>query len=92
VLQLPGINPVPWGQRYLDTLDVDVENAIIEGLPSITATNALAGRPAAAQPGTGDPASDPGQQGAAGGQNAPQPPQTAPGPQPGFPTPTMRPA
>jgi hypothetical protein len=92
VLQLPGINPVPWGQRYLDTLDVDVENAIVEGLPSITATNAIAGRPAATQPGTGDPASDPGAQGAQGAQNAPQPAQTAPGPQPGFPAPTMRPA
>lgn len=91
VLQLPGINPVPWSQRYLDTLDVDVENAIVEGLPSITATNAIAGRPAAAQPGTGDPANDPGAQGPQGGQNAPQPAQTAPGPQPGFPAPTMRP-
>ncbi|MEY9506906.1 hypothetical protein ABIE87_006464 [Bradyrhizobium diazoefficiens] len=87
VLQLPGVNPIPWGQKYLDLLDVDAEDAIVEGLPSITAVNAAAGRPAAAQPGTGDPQSDPAAQGPQGAQNAPQQPGTAPGPQPGFPAP-----
>lgn len=87
VLQLPGVNPVPWSQKYLDLLDVDAEDAIVEGLPSITAVNAMAGRAAAAQPGTGNPASDPAAQGSAGAQNAPQAPGTPPGPQAAFPAP-----
>ena len=44
-------------------------------------------KPAAAQPGTGDPATDPGQQGPQGAQNAPNPQTVAPGGQPGYPAP-----
>lgn len=88
VLQLPGVNPIPWSQKYLDLLDVDAEDAIVEGLPSITAVNAMAAKAAAAaQPGTGDPATDPAAQGGQGAQNAPQQPGTPPGPQPGYPAP-----
>ena len=39
VLQLPGINPTPWAQKLTDLSDIDAEGAVVEGLPSIQATN-----------------------------------------------------
>lgn len=87
ILQMPGINPTPFNQRFLELLDIDVENGVVEGLPSIVAINAQATKAAAAQPGTGDPATDPASQGPQGANNAPQAQQTAPGPQPAFPAP-----
>lgn len=88
LIQIPGINPRPIVEKYNALLDLgfDIEELIVEGLPSITAMNAAAG-PAAAQPGTGDPATDPGQQGPQGAQNAPNPQTVAPGGQPGYPAP-----
>lgn len=88
LIQIPGINPRPIVEKYNALLDLgfDIEELIVEGLPSITAMNAASG-PAAAQPGTGDPATDPAQQGPQGGQNAPVPQATAPGGQPGYPAP-----
>lgn len=88
IMQIPGINPEPLGKRYLELLNIDLEEAFAEGLPSITALNAIvskmaAGGPAGAAP-TGDPATDPNSQGGQGGQNAPNPAANEPGPQPGY--------
>lgn len=84
LVQIPGLNPAVFAKRYLELLDIDVEDAFVEGLPSITALNAMMGK-GAGQAGTGDPATDPGAQGAQGGQNAPQQPGRQAGPQPAFP-------
>lgn len=45
LLQLPGINPVPLAQRYTDTLDLDIEDTVVEGLPSIQTVNTMASQP-----------------------------------------------
>jgi hypothetical protein len=89
LIQIPGINPRPLAEQYNRLLDIgiDVEELVVDGLPSITAMNAAMSKPAAAQPGTGDPATDPGQQGPQGAQNAPNPQTVAPGGQPGYPAP-----
>lgn len=92
VLQMPGVNPIPLGQKYMDLLlpDHDVEDAIVEGLPSITAMNNMAAKPPS--PVTGGPggaAAEPAAQGPVGQQNVPRPPGAVPGPQPAFPAPTM---
>lgn len=86
VLQLPGINPAPVAKKYLSLLDVDVEEAYVEGLPSIAAINqALSKQMTAAPPGAlGDPAA----QGPQGAANAPRPAQAAPQSQPAFPAPS----
>lgn len=92
LIQIPGMNPTVLGKRYANLLDMDVDEMIVEGMPSITALNAMASRPPAApgapgaQPGTGDPANDPNAQGPQGAANAPKPAMGAPGPQPGYPT------
>lgn len=94
IVQMPGVNPVPITERYLDLLEIDAESAIVEGLPSVVAMNAMASRPPApaaapgqSQPGTGDPASDPASQGASGAQNAPAAGQNEPQSQPAYPEP-----
>lgn len=86
-VQIPGINPTWLGRKMVRLMDAeaDYEDAIVEGMPSITMLNAQK------QPGTGDPASDPNAQGPEGGQNQAQPQQGQPGPQPGFPMPGMTP-
>jgi len=69
LMQIPGITP-QWLAKYtVNTLDdrIDLAEAFIDGMPSITGLNAQA------RPGTGDPATDPNQQGGQGGQNAKQP-------------------
>lgn len=82
LLQIPGVNPNALARRYADLLELDIDDLIIQGLPSITALNALFGRVA---PGTGDAQTDPNQQGAEGGQNAPNPEVNEPGAQPAMP-------
>lgn len=77
--QLPGISPMPIGQRLADLLDMDVEALVIEGLPSITMVNGQK------QPGTGDPASSPGAQGEAGKDNRPAAPAAGGTSTPAFP-------
>jgi hypothetical protein len=59
----------------VQTMDpaVDLTEAILEGAASITAMNAMSGPAGGAQPGTGDPATDPAAQGGKGGNNAPRP-------------------
>ena len=87
IMQMPSINPMPIAKKYLMLLDIDVDESIAEGVPSITAINAIMSK-AGANPGgqpTGDPQSDPNAQGEQGGQNAPNPQSNEPGPQPGYP-------
>lgn len=87
VVQMPGSAGVAGAllMDILDLLDIDVEDAVLEGLPSIVAANAMAGRQV--QPGTGDARSDPASQGPQGGQNdpGPGPNENEPGPQPLYP-------
>lgn len=82
MLQIPGVRPSWLGKYLLRILDsrIEFDEAISSGLPSITSINRMA------QVGTGDPMTDPNQQAIAGADNAPQPEQTAPGPQPAFPS------
>lgn len=82
ILQSPSLNPEWWLKKLLTNLDddIDLDEAIIAGLPSITAMNANA------QPSTGDPATDPNQQGSQGGNNAQKAGGTAGGGQAQFPT------
>lgn len=85
ILQVPGISPVWFAKQVLERLDetgLDIDEAIIEGIPSMIAMNQAAGNP---QPQTGDPASDPQAQGGEGSANAPQE-QTQDGPQAAYPT------
>lgn len=66
LLQIPGVSPRWLAERAIQLLDddTDIEDAVIEGLPSIIAQNS------ATQPSTGDPATDPNGQGGHG--NDPQ--------------------
>lgn len=42
LLQIPGINPIEGiAKPYLDLLDIDLEKALAEGMPSVVAQNAL---------------------------------------------------
>jgi hypothetical protein len=88
MLQLPNINPLPFAQKYLRLLNIDLEEGVAQGMPSITALNSLMAKSAqAAQPGTGDPATDPASQGPQGAANAPAPAGGNEGSQPAFPAP-----
>jgi hypothetical protein len=80
VLQTPGLNPLWWLRNMLEEMDdgLDIDDAIMANLPSIIAMNAQK------QVSTGNPASDPSQQGAAGAQNGPVM-NTAGGPQASMP-------
>lgn len=90
VLQLPGVNPTPIAQDYLDLLEIDAEDRVIEGMPSINALNAMAGRAATAQQGA-EPGKNPNEQGDEGDDNAPKPAGNEPGPQPAFTAPQAEP-
>lgn len=82
---LPGVNPEPLAKKGLDLLDIDLEDAFVEGLPSIVAMNQMAGQNMAAGAGPNDP----NQQGAEGANNAAGPQQkNEPQPQPAFPAPS----
>lgn len=87
LIQLGGVNGTVVARKYADLLDIDEEDLIVEGLPSIVALNAMAAKAATTQPGTGDPATDPNQQGGKGGQNQAGPGrnQRQAGPQPAMP-------
>jgi hypothetical protein len=90
LMQIPGIKPEFLGRRVLRAVDPDMDltDAFDMTLPSITAMNAIAGKPGT-QPGSGE--NDPGAQGDEGGDNRPAPEGMAPGGQPAFPAPTMAP-
>lgn len=90
LIQIPGVRPDVLARKYALELDFDPDELLAEGLPSITAMNSMAskalGQP---QPGTGDPATDPNQQGGEGAQNAPGPGrnENEPQGQPAYPAP-----
>lgn len=92
-LQIPGINPKFMARKAVELMDdaVDIEDAILDGVPSILAMNALlkSGPPAIGAPtaSTGDPRSDPAQQGDKGGDNQEAGPGVPGGPQAGHPAP-----
>lgn len=83
LMQIPGIKPQFLAKEALKRMDdkVDVDEAVAEGLPSVTAMNGgkLPGMPGQA---------DPNAQGPQGGNNAPAPPS----PRPDAPTPSQPPA
>ena len=80
LMQVPGITPRWLAERMVMLVDenVDLEDAIAEGLPSIVAQNAMS------QPGTGDPMTDPSQQGGEGANNQPKPKQARDNGQPAY--------
>lgn len=82
LLQVPGISPTWFARRVLERLDddLDLEEALIEGIPSMVAMNSMT------QASTGDPASDPNAQGGRGGGNAPAAGQNEAQSQPAYPT------
>lgn len=86
VTQLPGINPMVPAKKYAALLDWDVEEAIVEGMPSIVSLNHIAGNNNAAG---GDPSKDPGQQGDEGSQNTEDPQKNEPQSQPEYPSPDV---
>lgn len=91
LIQIPGVNPFPLGRRYGELLDLDVDEIVVEGMPSIVAQNAMASKDpfgGQAPGGNTDPqAKDGANQGPAGATNAPNPQVNEPGPQPGYPAP-----
>ncbi len=84
LIQLPGVNPLPIARKYCELLDLDLDEMIVEGMPSVVAMNQMAGKMAGAAAGAAD---DPNAQGPQGGDNAPKPAQGNPGPQPAYPGP-----
>lgn len=84
LLQIPGVNPKWMARDFLTRLDdkIDLDEALAENMPSITAMNTMAGKQAQAP--TGDPATDPQAQGPQG-QDQTAAPGTQPGPQAAFP-------
>ena len=72
LLQIPGIPPRWLAEQMLRRLNdnLNLEEAFQEGIPSITAMNQNI------QLGTGDPGTDPNQQGGEGGNNKPPPAET----------------
>lgn len=81
LLQLPGHDPFALGkslgERYADLLEIDIKDAVAHGMPSINAINS--------QMGSAQPVTDvPEQQGGQGGDNAAQPAERQPGPQPAY--------
>lgn len=93
LVNVPGINPDFLARKGVELLDdaVDMDDALLSGVPSVLAMNAMlktaAGPGAVQNTPTGDPQSDPNQQGDHGGDNAQQAPGTPGGPQAGNPAP-----
>lgn len=81
---IPGINPEPIAKKYADVLEIDMEELYVEGAPSITAINGMAGTSMQ----MGGMPSGPNAQGGEGGNNAPRAPGEEPGAQPAFPAPS----
>ncbi len=80
LLQLPGVNPYPLAHRYADLLEINLDDIITEGMPSIQAMNAQVGR---AMQGAGGP-NDPAAQGNKGATNQKSTQPNEPGAQPSF--------
>lgn len=90
-LNIPGINPAFMAKKAVTLMDdsVDIEDAILDGVPSILAMNAAlqAGAQAHAPAPPSGTASDPAAQGGAGAGNAPAGQGVPGGPQAGHPAP-----
>lgn len=92
-VQIPGINPKFMARKAVELMDdaVDIEDAILDGIPSIIAMNAAlkptGGGGAGGAP-TGNPQTDPNQQGAQGADNGITGPGVPGGAQAGHPSPT----
>jgi hypothetical protein len=84
LIQLPGVPPGPLVDKYTGLLDLDLESIYVEGMPSIQALNAIAGRPPSNMQ---DPTADPAQQGPEGQSNQQAPDRGQEGPQPAYPAP-----
>lgn len=71
LLQIPGIKPTWLAKQALLRMDdsLDLDEAIADGIPSMIAMNAMGG------PSTGDPLTDPSQQGGRGANKSPSPAQ-----------------
>ena len=69
LVQIPGLSPTWILEQALTRMDdgLDIKEALMEGLPSIVAQNSMT------QASTGDPATDPAQQGGQGALNATAP-------------------
>ena len=78
---IPGINPEPIVKKYADALEIDMEDLYVQGAPSITATNQMAGAPMPM-------GADPNAQGPQGANNSERPAENEPGGQPAFPAPS----
>lgn len=93
LVQIPGVNPSWLGRKAVQLMDeaVDIDEALMEGVPSILSMNAMTkAATAAPAPGgepTGNPQTDPGSQGGQGANNQPMGMQQSGGPQPGYPAP-----
>ena len=83
LLQLPGVNPHPLASRYAELLEIDLDDIIVEGMPSIQALNAQISRMGQAQPNTGG-LNDPTAQGGQGAMNQPSTQTNEQGAQPSF--------
>ncbi len=82
LLQLPGVNPYPLAHRYSDLLEIDLDDIVREGMPSIQAINAQMGRMQQGM-GAGGP-NDPNAQGGKGVVNQQSTQTNEPGAQPSF--------
>jgi hypothetical protein len=81
LMQLPGINPTVLGRKYATLLDMNPDELVMDGLPSVQALNSMFGKMA------GPPMSSaPDAQGGQGGANQEKPPEAAPGGQPAHPS------
>ena len=87
LLQLPGVNPYPLAKRYADLLEIELDDIVIEGMPSITALNAQMGRTQTGVGAEGTP-NDPNSQGSQGVSNSPSTAPNEPGAQPAYTTPS----
>ena len=88
ITMLPGVNPEPLAKKYLDLLDINVEDAFVEGMPSIVALNQMAGA-ANRNMEAGAGPNDPNQQGDEGDNNTAGPDRpNEPGGQPEFTAPS----
>lgn len=76
LLQTPGITPKWVAKKAISLSDgaVDFTEAYLDGMPSIQAMNMMMQKTMSTQPATGDPATDPAQQGAQGGDKIARPP------------------
>lgn len=83
IFQVPGIRPAWLAKHLIEIMDdrLDLEEAFTAGIPSIQAMNGIMG---SEQPGTGNPETDPNQQGAEGANNAEQGGETRGGAQPAY--------